>query len=1108
MKLEKIHFRNLASLNGEWTIDLTEPMIRDAGIFAMAGPVGSGKTTVFDAVRLALYGRTSRLSRITKNENEIMSRGTSECFAEVIFSCPSGRYLCRWSQHRAKSGQLQNAKHILAKYSGAPDDAEILTSKLEETRERILAVTGMDFNHFSRAVILPQGQFANFLQAGAAERSPILEQITGTGIYAEISMKVFDICRRLNQELDLIQKSAENIELISGEQIEEWKKTVSELRKNASESLEKYNTRSELLLKRKNLETEQNALSHLKTQLPAAECDCQLAKTALADAEKALIAAKESRDSLMPILKRIRDLDSRIKMGKEALAEFVSALNRRESAKNEDVIKLEKKTELLQEKKSVFARTTEFLEKKKEDSRLAKELSGLENLCGTIVSLLNETDDLRRKLSSLIKSEKRKEEETDKLRDKVRSSDSSLKELAETLESKQKELTELTGGTSVPEFFQKKEKLQQKNTLLEKILSLLKQENDLDSQLKKLNAAAASANEKIKSLEELLAIQKKLVAKTDENLQSLEQKRLMESKIAAYEKDRKNLSDGQKCPLCGSEKHPYIEHMPLLSAEDDYAKARKDLKEEEQKKSRMEQDLNREMLQRTTLENEIGRISEVKKETESAIEALPWRDFGNDHSEALAKLGSEIRTAADLLAVFDSTVRQIEPAMKEASAMEQKISKMREENNQLHLKLKESETTLSALHLQREQNELDFRKKEKTAEEGSESFRLRLSQFGIPGETSFPDAVAILKQRMQLFESQRDAHEELEKEIIALQTFVSTETTRLENEKNTIVLQKAESAKRKQALDQLIKVRQDEFGSKSPDDEEKRAEDAVKSAEESRKDAAESVEKTSEHYSQLSARTEDVRKRIAVLEKILTEADVMQIPLETLRQQISELDVQRQEQNQRIGEVSEKLARAEESGKHAAELSGRIEEKKKECSKWEYLNSLIGSADGKKYRDFVQSLTLEKLIVNANDQLRHFTDRYTLISDRETGLDFDVVDSYRGNEIRSSRNLSGGETFLISLALALGLSHMAHGTMRIDTLFLDEGFGTLDEESLQHALEQLAGLRRSGKLIGIITHAHGIEDAVPVVLKFTNHGGYSSITGPGVTQKSADSQEK
>ena len=149
-------------------------------------------------------------------------------------------------------------------------------------------------------------------------------------------------------------------------------------------------------------------------------------------------------------------------------------------------------------------------------------------------------------------------------------------------------------------------------------------------------------------LEEQLSIQGKLVAKIDENLQIIEQKRLLESKIAAYEKDRRNLSDGQKCPLCGSEKHPYIEHMPVLSAEDDHAKARKELKEAEHKKSLMEKDLNQEILQSTKLASEIGRLSEEKKQTETSLEALPWRDFGTDHSEALAKLEQEIRPSTHL----------------------------------------------------------------------------------------------------------------------------------------------------------------------------------------------------------------------------------------------------------------------------------------------------------------------------------------------------------------------------------------------------------------------------------------------------------------------------
>ena len=149
----------------------------------------------------------------------------------------------------------------------------------------------------------------------------------------------------------------------------------------------------------------------------------------------------------------------------------------------------------------------------------------------------------------------------------------------------------------------------------------------------------------------------------------------------------------------------------------------------------------------------------------------------------------------------------------------------------------------------------------------------------------------------------------------------------------------------------------------------------------------------------------------------------------------------------------------------------------------------------------MQSLAFETLIERANAQLEKFTDHFILSANPKNGLEFNIIDRYRGDEVRSTRNLSGGETFLVSLSLALGLSRMARDRARIDTLFLDEGFGTLDEDTLQHALEQLSSLRQNGKLIGIISHAHGIDAAVPVVLRLENNRGVSTIHGPGVTRK-------
>lgn len=121
-----------------------------------------------------------------------------------------------------------------------------------------------------------------------------------------------------------------------------------------------------------------------------------------------------------------------------------------------------------------------------------------------------------------------------------------------------------------------------------------------------------------------------------------------------------------------------------------------------------------------------------------------------------------------------------------------------------------------------------------------------------------------------------------------------------------------------------------------------------------------------------------------------------------------------------------------------------------------------------------------------------------LARDDAQPLELNVVDNYQAGEIRSTKNLSGGESFIVSLSLALGLSHMASKNVRVDSLFLDEGFGTLDEEALDTALETLAGLQQDGKLIGVISHVPALKERISTQIQVTPQtGGRSQISGPG-----------
>lgn len=150
---------------------------------------------------------------------------------------------------------------------------------------------------------------------------------------------------------------------------------------------------------------------------------------------------------------------------------------------------------------------------------------------------------------------------------------------------------------------------------------------------------------------------------------------------------------------------------------------------------------------------------------------------------------------------------------------------------------------------------------------------------------------------------------------------------------------------------------------------------------------------------------------------------------------------------------------------------------------WGYLNALIGSKEGDKFRKFAQGLTLDNLVWLANHQLTRLHGRYLLQRKASDALELEVVDTWQADAVRDTRTLSGGESFLVSLALALALSDLVSHKTRIDSLFLDEGFGTLDSETLDAALDALDALNASGKTIGVISHVEAMKERIPVQIK-------------------------
>ena len=247
----------------------------------------------------------------------------------------------------------------------------------------------------------------------------------------------------------------------------------------------------------------------------------------------------------------------------------------------------------------------------------------------------------------------------------------------------------------------------------------------------------------------------------------------------------------------------------------------------------------------------------------------------------------------------------------------------------------------------------------------------------------------------------------------------------------------------------------------------------------------------------ITARKQDKSNKLSIeLEKNLTTK-----PKDELEKELSTLNAELLTAQKNAGITQERLRQNQETKNRYKEKFKLYQEQEKITERWENLNKLIGSADGNNFRTFAQGLTFEVLIEYANRQLSAITSRYILVRNPNRPLDLQIVDEYQEGRIRSVDNLSGGESFLVSLALALGMSQMTSNNSRIDSLFLDEGFGTLDEQLLYTALDALSKLHHQGKLIGVISHMQELKENIPTRIEvIRQRSGKSTLQGPGVTK--------
>ena len=225
MKIVGIRFQNLNSLKGTHEIRFDQSPFLESGLFAITGPTGAGKTTILDAITVALYGKVHRHDR---DAFEIMTRHTSECYAEVAFEVKEKAYRARWSLRRSRGkldGKLQDVKMELSEV----ETGKLLESKLTEVKNQIVELTGLDYSQFLRSVMLSQGDFTRFLKASESERSELLEKITDTGVYSEISVWAFEKAKSERKKLEELRARLNDVALLSPEEQTGYQQHLQEL---------------------------------------------------------------------------------------------------------------------------------------------------------------------------------------------------------------------------------------------------------------------------------------------------------------------------------------------------------------------------------------------------------------------------------------------------------------------------------------------------------------------------------------------------------------------------------------------------------------------------------------------------------------------------------------------------------------------------------------------------------------------------------------------------------------------------------------------------------------------------------------------------------------